>query len=815
MKSQLLHKWKFHYGDSPEAWFKGFDDSIWEEVSVPHDWSVHMPFSRENSSGTGYLSGGIGWYRTSILLPENLRGKRIYLTADGIYKNSQLWCNSYYLGKRPFGYSTFRYDISEQACFGDSPNLIAVKVSHPDIADSRWFTGSGITRKVTISAEEQVHPEFQGIFFKTTSVSPEKADIEIENTIRNEYKEEVTITVKNILSHQGREMLSLMNSTLLSAGESTLVLNKGILPNPVLWSPEEPQLYQLTTVISAQASHASFHYETEDVQTVGIRSIHFDPNTGFFLNGQSYKLKGVCVHHDAGCLGGAVLPEVWLRRLLYLKEVGCNSIRMSHNPHMPELYDLCDRMGFFVMDEAFDEWEGPKNKWSTGHNVYPPKHQGYYEDFHEWHEKDLTDLIRRDRNHPSIIAWSIGNEIDYPNDPYCHPLFNSMTGNNDKNKPLAERLYNSDRPKAERLSVLAERLIHIVKQHDTTRPVTAAVAFPELSSKIGFFDSFDIVGYNYKEQFYEEDHRSYPDKPFLGSENSHSFKAWKVVRDTDYISGQFLWTGIDYLGEAHGWPIHGSGAGIMNLAGFPKSSYYRRQSFWSEVPMIYLVTTRAESDIHAGRYDNNPEWKPMYRSWNYVPAEEVEIRCYTNLPCAELFCNAKSHGTKDYDDELGYISWVIPYEIGKLTVTGYNSCSDHTEVIKDTLTYTGRSCNIELKLWNPPAKTYSFHPLTDAVPYPETASLALPCLKQIEVTITDEADRWVTNDSTMLSVQVNGSGKLAGLENGDLADNTEYTADYRRAYEGRMIIYLACEDASSETTITVSGAGLKTAVLTV
>lgn len=220
MKSLLLHNWKFHYGDIPEAWFKGYQDNEWEEITVPHDWSVHMPFSKENSSGTGYLSGGIGWYRTSFTLPEELKGKRIYLTADGIYKNSQLWCNSYYLGKRPYGYSTFCYDITEQACYGETPNLIAVRVDHPDIADSRWFTGSGITRKVTITVEEQVHTEFQGIFFKTPSVTKELAELEIDNTITNELSDEVTVTVTNILSFDGKEATRLVNTGIIPGGDT-------------------------------------------------------------------------------------------------------------------------------------------------------------------------------------------------------------------------------------------------------------------------------------------------------------------------------------------------------------------------------------------------------------------------------------------------------------------------------------------------------------------------------------------------------------------------------------------------------------------
>lgn len=812
MKSIILSQWKFHYGDIPDAWYKGYSDHDWDDVTVPHDWSVHMPFSREYSSGTGYLAGGTGWYRTSFYLPEDLRGKRIYVTADGIYKNSRIWCNSYFLGKRPYGYSTFRYDITEQVQFGDIPNILSVCVQHEDISDSRWFTGSGIIRKITIDIEEAVHPSFRGIFFKTPCVNVEKAEIEIDNSITNDSPEEVSVTVKNRLIRNNSEILSIQSSSIIMPGATALLTNHGQLMKPALWSPESPQLYRLVTIITAISDNGSIRYQMETSQMVGIRDVYFDPDKGFFLNAIPYKIKGVCVHHDAGCLGAAVLPEVWLRRLLTLKEMGCNAIRMSHNPHMPELYDLCDRLGFFVMDEAFDEWEGPKNKWSTGHNVYPPKHQGYYEDFHNWHKDDLKDLIIRDRNHPSVIAWSIGNEIDYPNDPYCHPSFQEMVGNNDKNKPAQERIYNQDRPNAERLSVIAKSLVSIVKQYDNTRPVTAAAAFPELSSKIGFLDSYDILCYNYKEHLYQEDHLRFPGKTILGSENNHSYKAWKVVRDCEYVSGQFLWTGIDFLGEAQGWPIHGSGAGLLTLAGFPKTSFYRRKSFWSDEPVLYLVTARAEDTNH--KASENTEWKPMFRNWNYNKGELIEVRCYTNLPYVKLYMNNSFVNIQSKDDNTEYLSWVLPYEPGTLYAEGYQNETTTNCIITDSIAATGSSCNIQLMQWHAPNETEDSDLYKDILELTSKADISRPYLKQIEVTITDSAGHIVTNDSSMLFVTVTGSGKLAGLENGDLSDNTEYSAPYRRAFEGRLLIYIMDDVRMNETIVTVHGNGLKSASIT-
>lgn len=580
---ELTQNWRFHLGDCEGAWYKGYDDSAWQKITVPHDWSVEAPFSPKYSSGTGYLQGGTGWYRGRFRLPEEYRGKCVRLVFDGVYKNSQVFCNSYYLGKRPNGYVSFSYDISGFAVFGEEENEISVKVVHEDLADSRWFTGSGITRKVTLLVEEPVHPVEYGCVFRTDGISGEgekaSAQVTAAHEAVNAGNEDAELEIRTLLlSDEGQTAAEFSGRMTLPPGETGKLTQDGAVENPRLWSPEDPYLYRMQTWYRVNGG-AEYLVQEEKV---GIRTIAFHPEEGFYLNGVNRKIKGVCVHHDGGCLGAAMRPEVWQRRLKSLKECGCNAIRCSHNPHMPELYALCDAMGFLMMDEAFDEWENPKNKWSVGHNVYPPKHQGYYEDFPEWHEKDLRAMVRRDRNHPSVILWSIGNEIDYPNDPYCHPMFETMTGNNDANKPAAERQYDSNKPNMKRLAVLAGRLAAIVREEDTSRPVTLAAAFPELSSELGFFDALSVVGYNYKEHLYENDHKRFPDKTFLGSENGHSEEAWKAVTENPYICGQFLWTGIDYLGEAHGWPIHGSSAGLLTTAGFPKPEYERRKALWKE-----------------------------------------------------------------------------------------------------------------------------------------------------------------------------------------------------------------------------------------
>lgn len=804
-----LDKARFHLGDAPDAWQAWYEDGGWETVSLPHDWSVSLPFSKEYSSGTGYLAGGIGWYRICVKPDDAWRGKRIAVHFDGIYKNSRVWCNSTYLGERPNGYISFSYDITDYFRF-DADNIISVYVDRHEISDSRWFTGSGITRKVTLRVSEPIHPVPDGVFFHTPAVNAQEAAYTVETELINHTGRDETVTLTNtLLAPDGGIADTVCSQAVIPAGQTVSVTNGGLLKNPLLWSPESPALYTLNTSVSyAGRSSEEASYLVHSMP-VGFRSIRFDADKGFFLNGMPCLLKGVCVHHDAGCLGAAVPPAVWHRRLAKLKAMGCNAIRTSHNPHMPELYALCDRMGFFVMDEAFDEWEGPKNKWWQGHNVYPPRNQGYYTDFPVWHERDLTDMIRRDRNHPSVVLWSIGNEIDYPNDPYCHPSFAAMTGNNDANKPENERMYNPYRPNAKRLAALCGQLCAIARKADTTHPVTLAAAFPELSAQIGFIDPLDVVGFNYKEHLYAEHHRQFPDKPFLGSENGHTLDAWRAVTGNSYISGQFLWTGIDYLGEAHGWPVHGSGAGLLTLAGFEKSGYYRRQSFWSETPMIHLLTVReAESRTTAWgeAFDDAAacEFAPAGECWNYCPGERIVIKCYTNLAEVEILLNERSLGIYQKASDRDCILLETDFEPGTLRAqqtAGCGSCSGadteaHSGAVSHTLYTTGYACQMQL----------------DAYACDLTGIDSIHAnLRQIEVTLLDGSGRRVYNDASMLHVTVE-NGTLLGIENGDLSDVTEYAADYRRAYRGQLIIYASADAPDAEMTVQVRGEGIRPAV---
>ncbi len=537
--------------------------------------------------------------------------------------------------------------------------------------------------------------------------------------------------------------------------------------SPRLWSPEDPYLYTLTGQVM-QGDRIT----DETGIPFGIRTIRFDGDRGFFLNGVNMKLRGVCVHQDAGCLGAAVPKNVWKRRLEKFRAAGCNALRTSHNPPDPALLDLCDELGLLVMDEAFDEWEGIKNKWWQGHNVYPPKHFGYGEDFPQWHEKDLSSMVLRDRNHPCVVLWSIGNEIDYPNDPYVTPLFREVLGNNDANKPLAERLYDARKPDAGRLAAVAGELTGIVHALDDTRPVTSALSFPELSNRTGYADALDVAGYNYREHFYEEDHGKYPGRVILGSENSHDPAAWRAVRDHDYISAQFLWTGIDFLGECKGWPIRISQAGMMNLAGFEKPLYYLRQALWTEKPMVRIAVSPAGEKAGV--------WTDSFR-WEGEAGEKKIVSCYTNAGEAELFLNGKSLGKRTLKDEDGCrVSWEVSYAAGCLEA--------RVPGAEDTLCTAGEATEILLES--------------------ETKTLRAEGQEvvQVEVYLKDEKGHPARDRE--IRCQVLGDLELLGIENGRPDDLTPYSENHRETLEGRAILYLRAGTEKGDAEIHVTSGGL-------
>ena len=813
--------WKFHLGDVHDAWQKDFDDSSWRVVTLPHDWSVEHPFDIRNSSGTGYLPGGTAFYRKTFKLPSDTsgndvsvttgtHGKDVRVTFDGVYKNAKIWINGNYLGYRPYGYSTFSFDISDFCVFGDdSHNVLAVRVEHEDIADSRWFTGSGIYRKVALSVRGREHIKENGVFIRTGIVGAvtcsgagDGASAGVATLLADVSTTAVSACeIHCLLYDAAGRLVASEKADADGGGGAAFALT---VENPCLWSPDNPYNYSATIELRRNGELL----DTVTIRT-GIRSFSFNADSGFSLNGVPMKLKGVCVHHDAGCLGAAVPAAVWRDRLLTFKSIGANALRTSHNPPMPELLDLCDELGFLVIDEAFDEWEGCKNKWSTGHNVYPPKHFGYSEHFPEWHGFDLSAMVLRDRNHPSVIMWSVGNEIDYPNDPYCHPLFKTFTGNNDANKPKAEMMYNPAKPNAERLPVIARELVGIIKRLDASRPVSAAVAFPELSDITGYSGCFDVIGYNYKETLYADIHAAHPEWIIFGSENGHGYSEWLCARDNRYIAGQFLWTGVDFLGETKLWPCHGSHAGLLDLAGNMKPVAHYRRAMWSECPVAKLFA-RDDGDWRDGHTEGRDErtawrdghtaWRDGHTAWrdcwNFTDGAGVEVTCYTNGREASLYLDGRPVGRKTV--ECCIAAWKLPYAPGTLRVETDNGASDNLATV---------SAPVGIRLECRNAAMLRADGEDAAMLRTDGQDIAI-----LHASIVDREGHVVSDAAHELFVEVTG-GMLLGLENGDLSDTREYALPSRHAFNGRLAIYARAGDRPGTMRVCVTSPKLRGAYM--
>ena len=497
--------WLFRLTDDSTIVNPAFNDSEWRKLRLPHDWSIEGQLSPSLASCTGYLPGGIGWYRKHFKITDD--APRHYIYFEGVYNRSEVYLNGHLLGKRPNGYISFLYDMTPYLKEGD--NVLSVRVDHSRYADSRWYTGSGIYRDVWLIAAPEIHLAQWGTSWHATSLTNRQAtiavDMEVQKHIATNDRLELSATLYDAVGKQVAQRRTRVSDGKEGITKENLTLK---ITNPHRWNLDDPYLYTLKTELLSNGQRID-GCETK----VGLRTLKFDPNKGFALNDNWMKVKGVCLHHDAGVLGAVVPPEVWERRLNNLKEIGVNAIRMSHNPQAPVVYDLCDRLGLLIMDEASDEWEFPKRKWVKGWNKGEPAYDGSFDFFEEWIEQDVTDMVRRDRNHPSIFMWSIGNEVDYPNDPYSHPILDGST----INQPMFGG-YKPDAPDAMRIGKIAKRLAACVRAVDTSRPVTGALAGVVMSNQTEYPEAIDVVGYNYTENRYDEDHATYPNRVIYGSE---------------------------------------------------------------------------------------------------------------------------------------------------------------------------------------------------------------------------------------------------------------------------------------------------------
>jgi beta-galactosidase len=766
--------WKFYRGNVNDGQKSDINDSQWRLLDLPHDWSIEGPFSKSNFSCSAYLPGGIGWYRKTFTVPENESGRKIFVYFEGVYNNSEVWINGNYLGKRPNGYISFQYDLTPFIIFGGK-NLIAVKVDHSLYGDSRWYTGSGIYRNVMLITEEPVHIKQWGIFCTTPEVTSSKAVLSADIALINETRHNVNVKVVSRLMFGNEIVAKATNKITLGSKEENSVNQIFNIVNPKLWDIEDPELYSLVTEIRGR------ELLDNTVTIIGFRDLKFDPDKGFFLNGKSLKLKGICMHHDAGTLGSAVPEKEMARRLDILKEMGCNAIRTSHNPFAPEFLDLCDSKGFLVIDEAFDEWELPKKKWLAGWNVGTPGKEGYSVNFKEWAKRDLRDFILRDRNHPSVIMWSIGNEVDYPNDPYTHPILDTEAN------PQTWAKFNVKLPNANRLGVIAKELVSVIKDLDKSRPVTAGLASALMSNETGYADALDVAGYNYQESRYAEDHIKYPKRPLYGSENGMTLDMWKYVEDNDYVIGQFLWTGYEYLGEAGRFPERSNTAGTIDLAGNKNPEFFFRQSLWSNKPIVFIGTL--DKKVKTGP-DNLWSHKKAEPLWNWGDGKIITVNAFTNCEEVELLLNDRSLGTKKMADfQNRTISWDVPFEKGTLKAVAKSNGKQMAEY--------------ELKTTGAPVKI---------VGYCSEKSIKANKndLTHIFVTLCDEAGNTVYSAENEITCETDGPVRLLGMEDSNPSNTENYKDNKQHTFHGKLLIYLQSSDKPGTVRIKLKSQGLET-----
>jgi beta-galactosidase len=770
---KINDNWKFMLQDIPDAQNTTYNDSKWQSVNVPHDWSVEGRLSSTLASCTGFLPGGIGWYRKTLNVPQAKRGEKVYLYFEGVYNRSEVFINGHSLGKRPNGYISFAYDATPFVKYGED-NTVAIRVDHSLSADSRWYTGSGIYRNVWLVYSNPVHIAQWGVYVYP-EVNKSTGILNVEVALENNSAVKTNLTVINeLLTSDGKVVAKNSQNVLVEANKENKIATKINVKNPKLWDLENPNLYQLKTTVLKDGKLID-----KSVTQTGFRNFTFDANKGFALNGKWMKMKGVCLHHDAGVLGSAVPRDVLKTRLETLKEIGVNAIRTSHNPQAPDFYTLCDELGLLVLNEAYDEWEFPKRKWLEGWNQGTPGFEGSNDIFVTWGEKDLEDMVRRDRNHLSVFGWSIGNEVDYPNDPYSHPVLNG--GKDSGFSQPAYGGYQKDAPDAMRLGGIAKRLVAAVKKYDKSRPTTAGLAGVAMSNETEYPGALDIVGYNYTESKYASDHKKYPNRVLFGSENVHDMDPWLAVKNNEYIFGQFLWTGIDYLGESGSWPSRGFYSGLVDLAGIIKPRGYFRQSLWSDTPMIYAGTYLASNDTELS--------KDAWPLWNYNDGQMIRVVCYTNTAKARLELNGKVVGEeKKYDEKTGVIYWDIPFALGKLEAIGLSN--DNKTISRYAIQSSQQPNALVINEKN--------------ITIDKEKGVA-----RVIVQVLDEKGLAVMLSDNEVTCTVSGSGALLGLEAGNNTDMSDYTDNVQRVFHGHLVAYIQATEGNEPITVKFSSNWLK------
>jgi beta-galactosidase len=757
--------WKFFLGDDSAAKEPGYNDASWRTVDLPHDWSIEGAFNENNSTGQheGGLPAGVGWYRKRFRVPEY---KHVYIDFDGVYRNSEVWINGYYLGKRPNGYISFRYDLNKWID-RKGENTIAVRVDNSQQPNSRWYSGSGIYRHVWLEKAGPTAVDWARTFITTVVMPNRKAYVQVAATFHTTFWADYPYELRTILyDAAGNKVDSLFR--VVNFGDSDRTLYQELyVPHPHLWSPDHPYLYKLEIRLGDGASPADRY-----TCYTGIRDFRFDREKGLVLNDRPTKIKGVCLHHDLGALGAAVNTRAIERQLQILKDMGCNAIRTAHNPPAPEFLDLCDKMGFIVMDEAFDMWQKRKTKYD------------YSLDFPAWHRQDLEDQVRRDRNHPSVFIWSIGNEIREQFDSSGIALAKELTG--------------------------------IVKSLDNTRPVTSAMT--ELDTAKNFIyrsDALDLIGLNYHQLAYPYFLRHYPGKKFIATETTSALETrghydmpsdsirrwppgakqpltganpdwtvsaydnvsaywgstheetWKVIKNYPFLSGLFVWTGFDYLGEPtpYPWPARSSYFGIVDLAGFPKDVYYLYQSEWTSKPVLHI-----------------------FPHWNWEQDRLIDVWAYySQADEVELFLNGRSLGTRSKRGDDLHVQWRVAWQPGTLKAV---SRKNGKIVLAREIRTAGAPARIGLtadrKVLRADGRDLSF----------------------VTIRITDADGQLVPDAARELTFRVEGAGFFAGADNGYPASLESFKELHHKAFNGLCLAIIQTKRTAGKIVLRVAAEGM-------
>jgi beta-galactosidase len=766
--------WKFFLGGASDATASNFNDASWRSLDLPHDWSIEGEFSESHPAGVGggALPGGLGWYRKTFSLSALPEGKKVFVVFDGVYCNSEVWINGHSLGKRPNGYISFQYELTPYLNADGKRNTLAVKVDNSQQPNSRWYSGSGIYRNVWLITTNSIYVDQWGTFIQTPEVSTTAATVTLATRIKNASAREANLTVStSIVDVKGKVVVKQSSTQKHDAPSVNEIQQTFTVSYPELWTLEEPVLYTAVTEIYLDKKLVD-RYTTP----FGIRHFDFDVNTGFSLNGKQVKIKGVCLHHDLGCLGAAFNKRAMERQLEIMKAMGVNAVRTSHNPPAPELLDLCDRMGILVMDEAFDMWKKEKSKFD------------YHLHWDEWHKKDLEDFVLRDRNHPSVIMWSIGNEIGEQWD---------STGVN-----------------------ITRELADIVRNLDKTRPITTANNEVKPYNNLIKSGALDVIGFNYHHEAFEPFQKDYPGKKFIATETTSALatrghydmpsdsirrwpiawdkpftegnpdntvsaydnvsapwgstheETWRIVKKHDFLSGMFIWTGFDYLGEPtpYGWPSRSSYFGVVDLAGFPKDTYYLYQSEWTDKTTLHV-----------------------FPHWNWKAGQVVDVWAYYNhADEVELWLNGKSMGVKRKGRDDFHVMWRIPFAPGTIKVV---SSKSGKEVLTREIKTAGKPSRLVIEADR------------------KEISASGNDLSFVTVRVVDADGNTVPDADNLVHFKISGNGFIVGVDNGDPVSHTAFKGSARKAFHGLCLAVVQSGNKAGRIQLQVTAEGLSPATI--